>query len=131
MTDKELMERAMQARENAYAPYSQFAVGAALLSEDGKVYVGCNVENSSFTATCCAERVAFGSALADGVSRFSKIAVFGGRKGCEPTEFVLPCGICRQVMTEFCGADFEILITNGREICTRTLEELMPSAFRL
>ncbi len=131
MNDKELMDCAIRVRENAYAPYSHFAVGAALLSEDGKVYVGCNVENASFSATCCAERVAFGRALADGARRFSQIAVVGGRKGCAPSDFVMPCGICRQVMTEFCGADFEILVTNGEEIRTWTLGELMPGAFRL
>ena len=97
MTDKAqraaLISRANEARKNAYAPYSHFRVGAALLTADGRIYVGCNVENASFTPTCCAERVAFFSAIADGAREFFAIAVVGNNPRC------MPCGVCRQVMT--------------------------------
>lgn len=128
-TDRELMEQAVKCRTLAYAPYSGFCVGAALLAEDGAVYTGCNVENASFSATCCAERAAFASAVADGRRRFLKIAIAGGRAEQTPERPCMPCGICRQVMREFCADDFEILVSNGGVLCRYTLGELLPGGF--
>ena len=129
MTDMQLIETANRARGRAYAPYSGFSVGAALLAEDGTVYTGCNIENASFSATCCAERTAFACAVADGKRSFLKIAVMGSRAGKDPDRFFMPCGICRQVMREFCKDDFVILVSDGKEICSRTLAELLPGSF--
>jgi len=131
MTDQELMKLALQARESAYAPHSGYAVGAALLGADGQVFLGCNVENSSYSATCCAERTAFCKAVSEGVTSFSAIAVAGGKKESAPDTFFMPCGICRQVMREFCEDDFVILVTDGTEIRRWTLKELLPDGFRL
>ena len=119
MTPEKLLELAHEARERAYAPYSHYAVGAALLTKDGRVYQGCNIENASFSATNCAERTAFFKAVYDGCYDFAAIAVVGGPAGKpvqaqdEPSG---PCGVCRQVMQEFCGPDFEIHI-EGRRRC--------------
>lgn len=131
MNDLELMTLALQAREKAYAPHSGYAVGAALLSADGHTFLGCNVENSSYSATCCAERTAFCKAVSEGVTSFSAIAVAGGKQGTAPDTFFMPCGICRQVMREFCEDDFVILVTDGKEIRRWTLKELLPDGFRL
>lgn len=128
-TDRELMEKAMKSRNSAYAPYSGFCVGAALLAEDGAVYTGCNVENASFSATCCAERAAFATAVADGKHRFLKIAIAGGRAKQAAEQPCMPCGICRQVMREFCADDFEILVSDGGALCRYTLGELLPGGF--
>ena len=130
MTDKAqraaLISRAKEVRKNAYAPYSHFRVGAALLTADGRIYAGCNVENASFTPTCCAERVAFFSAIADGAREFSAIAVVGNNPRC------MPCGVCRQVMTEFCQNDFEIIFEGeGESPEALTLGELLPYSFKL
>lgn len=124
-----LVERAKEARKNAYTPYSGFAVGAALLCRDDTVYAGCNIENAGFTATCCAERTAFFRAVNDGKRQFSAIAVVGGKAGEEPRELCAPCGVCRQVMAEFCGPEFEILLLDGGTVKTFTLEQLLPQAF--
>ena len=124
-----LVQRAKEARQNAYTPYSGFAVGAALLCADGTVYAGCNIENAGFTATCCAERTAFFRAVNDGKRRFSAIAIAGGKAGEEPSQLCAPCGVCRQVMAEFCGPEFEILLTDGAGVKAYTLEELLPQAF--
>ena len=131
MNDRELMDLALKARDKAYAPHSGYAVGAALLGEDGQVFLGCNVENSSYSATCCAERTAFCKAVSEGVTSFSAIAVAGGKKGSAPDSFFMPCGICRQVMREFCEDDFVILVTDGKETRRWTLKELLPDGFRL
>ena len=131
MKDQELMDLAYEARKRSYSPYSHFAVGAALLCADGTVYTGCNVENASFTPTCCAERVAFFSALADGKKEFSKIAIVGAKADTLPDKIIMPCGVCRQVMLEFCSDDFEILVTDGKEITSCRLGDVMPGAFRL
>lgn len=125
----ELMSLALQARENAYCPYSGFAVGAALLAQDGKIFTGCNVENAGYTATNCAERTAFFKAVSEGVHRFTAIAVAGGKQGQPPASLCAPCGVCRQVMAEFCGPDFEIYLTDGENLTTHTLSELLPLAF--
>ncbi len=131
MKNEELMKLAYEARQGSYSPYSHFAVGAALLCEDGTVFTGCNVENASFTPTCCAERVAFFKAVSEGKKRFSKIAIVGAPIGQNPDRLIMPCGVCRQVMLEFCGDEFEILATDGKEISVYCLGDIMPGAFRL
>ena len=130
MKYKELIHSALEAREKAYCPYSNFKVGAALLCENNEVYLGTNIENSSFSATNCAERTAFFNAISEGNNKFSKIAVVGG-KGGKITSFCSPCGVCRQVMTEFCDKDFEILLYNGEEIKVFKLEEILPRSFEM
>lgn len=125
MNEKELFELAVKARLSAYAPYSGFRVGAALLTADGKVYTGCNVENASYSLGCCAERTAVFKAVSEGEREFSAIAIAGGKDSAD--EVCYPCGACRQVMTEFCGSDFKIVLADR----TFTLSELMPYAFTL
>lgn len=131
MSDKNLLSLAKEAMKNAYCPYSQFSVGAALLCEDGRVYTGCNVENTSFPLCNCAERTAFFKAVSDGEKRFRKIAVVGGKNG-KAKGFCYPCGACRQVMSEFCKEDFELIFEDeegGVEI--HTLGEMLPKSFTL
>ena len=128
MTDKELTLKAVKVMDNAYAPYSGFKVGAALLSADGRVFVGCNIENAAYTPTNCAERTAFFKAVSEGRRDFCRIAIVGGKDGVisSPTA---PCGVCRQVMREFCGDDFIILLYDGENIIETTLGELFPRSF--
>lgn len=128
MNDRELIQLAEQARKKAYIPYSGFAVGAALLATDGRVFLGCNIENASYTPTVCAERVAFFEAVKEGVRDFNAIAIVGGREG-EIAELCAPCGVCRQVMAEFCGSDFRILLGSQENYKGYTLGELLPLAF--
>ena len=130
MDRMELLSRAAEARENAYAPYSGYRVGAALLAKDGRVFCGCNVENASFTPTCCAERVAIFKAISEGCRSFSAIAVVGGK---EELDFACtPCGVCRQVLAEFCEGELEVLgLTPGGEPRALTLEALLPHRFSL
>ena len=128
MTDLELIKTAIEARKRAYAPYSGFSVGAALLTADGRVFMGCNIENAAFTPTNCAERTAFFKAVSEGVRAFEAIAVVGG-KGEEPSEFCAPCGVCRQVMAEFCSHDFRIVLGNEKNQTVYTLSELLPASF--
>lgn len=124
-----LIQRAKEARENAYCPYSGFAVGAALLCGDGTVYAGCNIECASFSPGCCAERTAFFRAVNDGQRAFTAIAVAGGPEGREPDSYCAPCGVCRQVMREFCKPDFEIIMTDGTDLRIMTMKEILPMAF--
>lgn len=128
MTDYELVEKAVKALENSYSPYSGFKVGAALLTKDGRIFVGCNIENASYPAGICAERTALGNAVSAGAGEFLKIAIAGGKNG-EITDYCPPCGICRQVLSEFCGKDFEILLYNGKSIKSHRLSELLPQNF--
>lgn len=128
MTDRELIELAKKASENSYSPYSRFRVGAALLCEDGEVFTGCNVENSSYGAACCAERTALFTAAARGKRRFTKIAVAGTGDGTF-SKLTQPCGICRQVLSEFCGGKFEVVLTDKDGLRTLTLSELLPYPF--
>ncbi|MCL1848120.1 MAG: cytidine deaminase [Clostridiales bacterium] len=128
----DLIRKAFQAREKAYAPYSGFMVGAALLTREGEVYLGCNVENAAYSPTNCAERTAFFKAVSEGKRQFSAVAVVGGMKGTAQGDFayVFPCGVCRQVMAEFCGGDFEIITAKSlEEYKTYALSELLPEAF--
>lgn len=124
-----LIARALEARANAYCPYSGFAVGAALLCADGTVYAGCNIECASFSPGNCAERTAFFRAVNDGQREFSAIAVAGGPKGQTPDSFCSPCGVCRQVMREFCGPGFEVIMSDGTDLKVMTLDQLLPMAF--
>ena len=126
-----LVEKAIAARECSSAPYSGFTVGAALLCADGSIYTGANIENSSFTPTVCAERVAFFSAVHDGHREFSAIAIVGGKAGEPISEFCPPCGVCRQVMGEFCKGDFNIILSDGKTHRVMTLDEIFPSRFEL
>ena len=129
MTKEELARKAVEAMGHAYAPYSGYLVGAALLTADGTVYQGCNIENASFTPTVCAERTAFFNAIYDGKRDFRAIAVVGG-KGGTVTGFFPPCGVCRQVMREFCRDDFEVyLVGKDNEIKALTLKDILPYSF--
>ena len=130
MTDQELIRRALLARERAYTPYSHFQVGAALLTRMGTVYPGCNIENAAYTPTNCAERTAFFSAVAQGEREFAAIAIVGGPQG-GALDYTAPCGVCRQVMMEFCDPDtFRILVARSPEdYRVFTLRELMPQSF--
>jgi len=131
MTPEKLVRLAAEAMKKAYAPYSGYFVGAALLTKAGKVYTGCNIENSAYGPTNCAERTAFFKAVSEGERDFAAIAVVGG-KGGEITGIFPPCGVCRQVMQEFCDPDFLIHMggKNG-EIQTVSLENLLPYGFSL
>lgn len=131
MLNSELMERAIKSRQYAYTPYSGFKVGAALLASNGTVYTGCNIENSAYTPTVCAERTAFFKAISEGVKEFEKIAVVGGKD--ELNEYCPPCGVCRQVMIEFCDPDrFQIILGDSPEkYRVFSLAELFPMSFKL
>ena len=131
MAPEQLIDLAKEAMTHAYAPYSGFKVGAALLCSDGTVYQGCNIENASYSPTNCAERTAFFKAVYDGHRDFTAIAVCGGMDGIL-TGFTTPCGVCRQVMKEFCGDDFLIYVAGpGGAYETYTLAQLLPSGFSL
>ena len=126
---KELIEKAVAMLAYAYVPYSGYTVGAALLCDDGKIYTGCNIENAAYTPTNCAERTAFFKAVSEGERSFSAIAVVGG-KGGAVTGYFPPCGVCRQVMMEFCDpASFTVLLWDGSNIKEMKLEELLPLGF--
>lgn len=130
MTPEKLVALALEARERAYTPYSGFAVGAALLCADGSVYQGCNIENAAFGPTVCAERVAVFKAVSEGKRDFAAIAVAGGRAGQDVTGLFPPCGVCRQVLREFCGLDFPLyLVKENGSYETHSLGELLPFSF--
>lgn len=126
---EKLITAAKQAMLQAYAPYSGFCVGAALLCADGTIYTGCNIENAGYSATNCAERTAFFKAISDGKKSFTAIAVCGGKNGQLADALVSPCGICRQVMREFCDDDFQIHLVTDNAVKTLTLGELFPLSF--
>ncbi|MGN0570273.1 MAG: cytidine deaminase [Candidatus Fimenecus sp.] len=129
MTEKELYYAAEGAMKNAYAPYSGYFVGAALLGKNGRIYTGCNVENASYPAGCCAERTAVFSAVADGERDFVSIMIVGGKNGATP-DYAMPCGICRQVLSEFCGTDFTVYVAKSPEdIQEYKLSQLLPYSF--
>ena len=127
---KMLVKRACDARLKAYSPYSGFCVGAALLCPDGEIYEGANIENASYGATNCAERTAIFKAVNEGRRDFSAIAIVGARRSEEVCDLCAPCGICRQVIAEFCAPDFEILLYDGKDIKTYTLGDLLPESFK-
>lgn len=129
MTDyKKLMLRAEEARKKSYSPYSHFCVGAALLTKDGKVYTGCNIENAAYTPTNCAERTAFFKAVSEGERAFEAIAIIGGRAG-DKGGFCAPCGVCRQVIAEFCDKDFQIILGDTERFEVYSLDALLPLSF--
>ena len=131
ISNEELVKKAIEASKNAYVPMSNFTVGAALLCKNGKIYLGCNIENSSYSVTNCAERTAFFKAISEGEREFEAIAIVGGKNG-NFTEFCPPCGVCRQVMNEFAEQDFRIILgkENG-ESKEYKLKELLPLGFSL
>ena len=128
--NQKLAEEAYAAMKHAYVPYSHFRVGAALLTKEGKIFTGCNIENASYGATNCAERTAFFKAVSEGERTFTAIAIAGGTVGENPVEYAYPCGICRQVMQEFCTDDFVIyVVKNEQDYQSYTLKELLPYGF--
>lgn len=131
MEKNELVKLAQKAREMAYTPYSHWTVGAALLTKEGKVYTGCNIENASYTPTNCAERTAFFKAVSEGERDFSAIAIVGGPQGQAPKGICPPCGVCRQVMMEFCDYEkFEVILgVSENEYETYKLNEVVPMGF--
>ena len=128
MNYEELMQKAIEASKHSYCPYSKFAVGACVLTDDDSIYTGCNFENSSFGMTICAERNAIGSAVADGKIKIKAIAIYSPNQ-----QKCVPCGACRQVMHEFCSKDedFDIILQDGKELKVYTLAELLPESFSL
>lgn len=137
MDYKELISQALEARHFAYAPYSHFTVGAALLCADGRVFKGCNIENAAFSPSLCAERTAFAKAVSEGYGDFIAIAIVGASLDSKETDFCTPCGVCRQIMREFCQQDFQIICAKTDEMeeiieqKVFTLSELLPESFRL
>ena len=131
MEFQELICKALEARQKAYAPYSGFMVGAALLCKDGRIFTGCNIENASYGATNCAERTAFFKAVSEGNREFTAIAIAGGRREAQSLEYCAPCGICRQVMSEFCDPDaFLVILPRSEEdYKSYTLGHLLPLGF--
>lgn len=131
MQARELIAEAYRAQEKAYAPYSHFRVGAALLGKSGAIYRGCNIENAAYPATNCAERTAIFKAVSEGETEFCAIAIVGNEEG-KAGDHCPPCGVCRQVMAEFCGKEFRIILAKNKEEWKQyTLGELLPESFRL
>lgn len=128
MEYKELVKIALEARKMAYSPYSHWKVGAALLCKDGTIFKGCNIENSSYTPTVCAERTAIFKAVSEGYTEFEAIAIVGGDENAGVVDYCYPCGVCRQVMTEFCDVDRFMVITGKEnlEFTAYTLKEMIP-----
>ena len=130
MNKLDLCKKAIDALNNSYSPYSNCKVGAALLTESGKIYTGCNIENAAFSPTICAERVTFSKAVSEGEKEFTSIAI-AAKKDDVLTAFS-PCGVCRQVMAEFCKDDFKILVVTGEDQFEEyTLLQLLPNSFNL
>ena len=131
MTNRELLDAARRGMANSYSPYSDFKVGAAVLVDDGTVYTGCNIENAAYGPSNCAERTAIFKALSEGKKEFEAIAVVG-RKNGKIENFCPPCGVCRQVLAEFCKKDFKIVLAKStNEYKIMTLEQLLPESFSL
>lgn len=131
MDEKTLAAEALRIRNFSYTPYSKFNVGAALLTDDDKIFTGCNIENASYTPCNCAERTAFFKAVSEGERNFKAIAIAGGPKDADELDYCAPCGVCRQVMMEFCNYDtFKIILAKSNsEYKTYTLKELLPMGF--
>lgn len=128
--DKELLlQKAWEARKQSYAPYSGFAVGAALLAKSGRIYTGCNIESCSFSPTCCAERTALFKAVSEGEREFLAIAVAGGPSGAADGRLTTPCGLCRQMLYEFDDGGMTVLMAEGTGYRESTLKELLPLGF--
>ena len=128
---KSLIEAAMSARQASYSPYSKYQVGAALLTEGGTIYTGCNIENAAYSPTNCAERTAFFKAVSEGERNFRTIAIVGGARDKEIDNYAYPCGVCRQVMMEFCDTNkFWVIVAKSvTEYVVKTLSELLPDSF--
>jgi len=130
MTNNQLASVAIKAKDMAYAPYSNFHVGAALLADDGTVYSGCNIESAAFSPTCCAERTALVKAVSEGVRKFTAIAVAGGPIGAAKSEYCYPCGVCRQMLYEFGGDELQVIIAKAEDdYRVHSLSELLPYGF--
>ncbi len=128
MTNEELIKLAIEEVNNSYSPYSKFKVGAAILTTTGKVFTGCNIENSAYSPSICAERVAIFKAISEGYKEFDKIAIVGGNLN----EYCPPCGVCRQVMYEFVNDNFKIILgTNSLKYKEYSIKELLPEGFKL
>lgn len=131
ISETNLIEKAMEMLKFSYAPYSNFFVGAALLSKSGKIYGGCNIENAAYGPSNCAERTAIFKAVSEGVKDFEAICIVGGKNG-KVEDFCPPCGVCRQVMREFCVPEFKIILAKSvSEFKIFTLAELLPESFSL
>ena len=129
MDKKDLFNIAKDAMKNSYAPYSQYNVAAVLLCKNGNIYKGCNIENASYSLTNCAERTALFSAIANGEKEFEAICIVGGKNG-KITDYAMPCGACRQVLAEFCNADFKVFVgVSENDIKEYKLSELLPFSF--
>lgn len=129
MDKKDLFILSKEAMKNSYAPYSNYNVGAALLTKNGSIYKGCNIENASYSVTCCAERTALFSAVANGEKEFDAICIVGGKNG-EITDYAMPCGVCRQALAEFCDAKFKVYVGKSEnDIKEFTLDELLTCSF--
>ncbi len=127
---KELVEKALEMRSFSYTPYSHYNVGAAILAANGTIYTGCNIENASFTPSNCAERTAFFKAVSEGVKEFKAIAIVGGPDGAKELDYCPPCGVCRQVMSEFCRDDFTVICAKSvDEYKLYSLPEILPDRF--
>ena len=132
MTDekkRELYALAEEARGRSYSPYSGVSVGAALLTDSGRIYIGTNVENAAYSPSVCAERVAIFKAVSEGERRFLAIAVAGGRSGERSADRFSPCGVCRQVLSEFCDGELEVILREGESVTSHRLDGLLPLAF--
>ena len=128
MTDRELLQCAIKAREMAYAPYSGFRVGAALVGKSGKIYKGCNVENAAYSPSNCAERTALFKAVSEGEQEFTSIAIVGGM-GETIADFCAPCGVCRQVLAEFCGPNFRVVLGTPDNPQAFAFKDILPYGF--
>lgn len=129
MNERELLDLAIGARAHAHTPYSHFRVGAALLTRAGRVYLGCNIENASFSPTICAERTAVAKAVSEGERDFVAIAIAGGPEGGAMLPVCAPCGVCRQVLAEFCPPDMPVILGDGEHTEVYPLSHLLPLAF--
>lgn len=130
MNKTNLIQLALDARQYAYAPYSHFTVGAALLGKDGRIFTGCNVESAAYSPSNCAERTAIFKAISEGCTEFSAIAVAGGAAGQNPSDYCYPCGVCRQVLHEFCPPEFSVILARTpNDYRMTTLAALLPHSF--
>lgn len=130
MKNKDLINMALEIRKNAYVPYSNFAVGAILVTKDDTIFKGCNIENASYGLSNCAEKTAFFKAISEGYKDFSKIVIVGGFKDRTITDYAFPCGMCRQIMTEFCNEDFIVIVAkNENDFLEFKLKDLLPYGF--
>jgi len=130
MTNQQLAKKAISAKKLAYAPYSNFHVGAALLDTNNEVFIGCNIESAAFSPTCCAERTALVKAVSEGSRTFTSIAVAGSLHGADSHDYCYPCGVCRQMLYEFGGDELQVIVVKSeQDFKVHTLSELLPYGF--